>query len=139
MNALIEQLKAQQSLTGVSVDDVIKELERAERRVQFTDEWYAVRFERLEKLCKEVGIWEQAAAVIANGMVNSQDPPTFAQLLNRTNHRRERAERDLEAIKKQWHALRTAWANISPEIKSLLEQSTPEFIILLDTPPVQEM
>lgn len=59
-----------------------------------TQQWYAERLERLKDLCKEHGIWDKAASIIANGSLMGE-PPTYAQQLNTAKYRAEAAEKAL--------------------------------------------
>lgn len=59
-----------------------------------TQQWYAERLERLKDLCKQAGVWDKAASIIANGTV-AGEPPTYAQQLNDAKHRAASAEKKL--------------------------------------------
>ena len=71
---------------------IINERDRAISRREYTEHWYAVRIERLKDLAKERGIWDEMAAIIANGSASVTEPPTYAQQLNIAKHRAEAAE-----------------------------------------------
>src|SRR5690554_2776653 len=53
---------------------VTAERDRLARCLAFTEQWYAVRFERLADLGKSAGCWDAMAAIIANGTANSHEP-----------------------------------------------------------------
>lgn len=52
-------------------------------KIQFTHEWYAVRWERLRKLIHDdaLHIEDEACAIMANGTATVGEPPTFAQII----------------------------------------------------------
>ena len=83
--------------------------ERGKNRIQFTEDWYAVRIARLSELCKKHGCWEEASAILANGTVDSSEPPTYAQTLSLLRHevslqasRIERAETSQRRMIVRW-------------------------------------
>jgi hypothetical protein len=93
----------------------LRERDEARESRTFAQQWYAVRFERLRDLAKEHGIWDKAAAIMANGTVaglpgRPYEPPTYAQLLNQERHRAEKAEqeRDRLAAAQEWRAIESA-------------------------------
>ena len=78
------------------------EVARAERSVEHTHQWYAVRLEKIKEVAKRVGLWSEVAAIIANGSSSIYDPPTYAQQLNLAKHaakQQARAERLAEALR----------------------------------------
>jgi len=75
------------------------ERDRVAHNLTFTEQWYAVRFERLSDLGKEVGCWDAMAAIIANGTADSQETPTYAQQLVRANHRASVAEDERDDLR----------------------------------------
>lgn len=85
------------------VAEVIRKLEEArnaaEWRHEFTEQWYAVRLEKLKDLGVARGIWDEMAAIIANGTDSPNDPVNYAQLLNMAKFRAETAEKACEAMK----------------------------------------
>jgi hypothetical protein len=76
------------------IENLQKEATRLRRQMAFTQEWYAVRFERLRDLGKQHGIWNEMACIIANGTANVSEPPSYAQLLNTALHRAKAAEKE---------------------------------------------
>lgn len=74
------------------------------RKRQHTEQWYAVRFERIREYAQQHGWWHDIAAIIANGCLTGADkdgnfiyePPTYAQQLNRAIFRAEAAEKKAE-------------------------------------------
>ncbi|WP_236235060.1 hypothetical protein, partial [Pseudomonas tohonis] len=79
-------------------DDARKERDRLQRNLDFTEQWYAVRFERLADLGKSAGCWDAMAAIIANGTADQYEPPTYAQQLVLANHRADVAERERDQL-----------------------------------------
>lgn len=79
-------------------------------RREYTEQWYAVRIARLTDLAKEHGIWPQVATILANGTAESTEPPTYAQQLNLTKYRAEKAEAEVERMRQGWDA-DVDWAN----------------------------
>lgn len=77
----------------------VAERDRLQRNLAFTEQWHAVRFERLADLGKSVGCWDAMAAIIANGTTDQYEPPTYAQQLARANHRAEVAERERDQLR----------------------------------------
>lgn len=72
-------------------------LARAISSRNHTQQWYAERFERLKDLLKTNGLWDQGAAIIANGNL-MHEPPTYAQQLNVMRHRAEAGEEAMVAL-----------------------------------------
>lgn len=83
-------------------DEIIEVLEDrladAVRSRSFTREWYGTRFEALKDLCKEAGIWDRAACIIANGSPSISEPADYWGQLNSMRHRAEAAEKELEKL-----------------------------------------
>lgn len=82
---------------------------QALRRREHTEYWYACRLERLKDLAKRENLWDEVAAIIANGDATRQlpdgswfhEPPTYAQQLNRALHRADAAERRLANLQRE--------------------------------------
>jgi hypothetical protein len=86
-------------MTKDEIIDVLEDrLSEAVRSKNFDREWYGTRFERLKDLCKEAGIWDKAACIIANGSVSSSEPADYWSQLNVMRHRAEAAERELAKL-----------------------------------------
>lgn len=75
--AMNEKLDGYREL-GARAAEAEAERDKAIRDRAFTEEWYAVRFERLKDLCKEHGLWDKAAAIMANGTEDTYEPPSYA-------------------------------------------------------------
>lgn len=88
------------------------EVAKAERSVEHTHQWYAVRLEKIKEVAKRVGLWSEISAIIANGSGSIYDPPTYAQQLNIAKHETKaaeaRAERLAEALRDAAEALQVA-------------------------------
>lgn len=96
------------SEVDAAVDSLAAEMraaaEKAEDRLAFTEEWYAVHEARLRDLLKDEHpeVWAKAASIMANGTASATEPPTYARKLNMMRFRavnaviaelnRERAE-----------------------------------------------
>ena len=61
--------------------------EKAIQSKKWTQEWYAERFERLKDLAKERGCWPEMAAIMANGKLLTDAPPSYGYLLEVAKHR----------------------------------------------------
>lgn len=70
--------------------DCEREVERLRKRVEHTEQWYAVRFERIRDEAKAAGIWPRIACIMANGTAEATEPPTYAQQMNVLRHEVER-------------------------------------------------
>ncbi len=82
-------------LTDAQRIEVLEErLAEAVRKRDFVREWYSTRFERLQDLMKEHGIWDKGAAIIANGSLISESDTYWGQL-NFAKHRAHVAEKAL--------------------------------------------
>lgn len=84
-------------LTGS--DEPVAKLQRS---VEFTQAWYGVRLQRLDQLMREEApeeIKHKFFSIVANGTVAMDEPPTYAQQLNRAKWRAEEAERDLNIVR----------------------------------------
>lgn len=105
--ALVERLRKWPDLPGLNLDkDLMHEaadlLERVHSSLEFTRYWYITRHERL---------WQWAHAelneqqreryfsIVANGIADMNEPPTYAQQYNMMKHRMERAEAELAALR----------------------------------------
>ena len=89
---------------------VTAERDRLQRNLNFTEQWYAERFERLADLGKSAGCWDAMAAIIANGTADPYEPPTYAQQLVRANHRADVAERERDQLLAEVERLRNELA-----------------------------
>jgi hypothetical protein len=93
---------------------VVAERDKAIRRQEHTEHWYAVRLEPIKDVAKREGIWPEIAAIIANGSGTRQlpdgtytyDPPTYAQQLNIAEGRAKAAEAQLAAMTAERDAAR---------------------------------
>ena len=52
-------------------------LEKLEKKLAWTEEWYAVRFQHLRKLCEDHNLLTEFCNIAANGREDSTSPPTF--------------------------------------------------------------
>jgi hypothetical protein len=73
------------------------ELAALEKRLAWTEEWYAVRFQHLRKLCEDHNLLTEFCNIAANGREDATSPPTFQNLLNLANLEKEKA---IKAAKK---------------------------------------
>lgn len=76
-------------------------------RVEHTERWYAVRFQRLRDFLADEPIWPKVAAILANGREASREPPSYAQILNAERHRADRAEKKLRRMEDDLRAAAT--------------------------------
>jgi RNA processing factor Prp31 len=67
------------------------ELAALEKRLAWTEEWYAVRFQHLRKLCEDHNLLTEFCNIAANGREDMTSPPTFQNLLNLANLEKEKA------------------------------------------------
>jgi len=67
------------------------ELAALEKRLAWTEEWYAVRFQHLRKLCEDHNLLTEFCNIAANGREDATSPPTFQNLLNLANIEKEKA------------------------------------------------
>lgn len=93
-------------------DQARSEVERLERNLQFTEQWYAVRMERLQDLGKANGIWNEMSAIIANGTADGYEPPSYARQLVMANHHAKQAEAERDRLRAETEALRSALGNL---------------------------
>ncbi|GEM_PF-1742625 len=91
---------------AAALSAVTAERDRLQRNLDFTDQWYAARFERLADLGKSVGCWDAMAAIIANGTADHYEPPTYAQQLASAKHRADESERERDQLRAEVEALR---------------------------------
>ncbi|MGV6475401.1 hypothetical protein [Azotobacter vinelandii] len=80
------------------VEQLTKERDKAVRSEQFIEQWYAVRFRRLEDLGKARGCWDEMATIIANGTESGNDPINYAGQLNIALHRATAAELERDRL-----------------------------------------
>ena len=64
------------------------EIRQLKKQQESTHQWYAVRWKRLRDLIHTdaPNIENDACCIMANGTADSQDPPTYAQILNNLRH-----------------------------------------------------
>lgn len=74
--------------------EAVERAEKAEKALEWTRQWYADRFRRIEDIAKREGIWEEVACIYANGTASADEPPTYAQQLNWAKHRADKAVAD---------------------------------------------
>jgi hypothetical protein len=72
--------------------EVERQREEAEKKKEFTQQWYAERIRRITDTAKREGIWEEIACILANGTGDVYEPPTYAQILNSARCRAKKAE-----------------------------------------------
>ena len=78
--------------------------ERAQASIESTQEWYAVRHERLAQWAREdlpEPLRTQFFNIYANGTKTFNEPPMLMQLQMRTKHQAERLEKELAALREQ--------------------------------------
>lgn len=102
------EIEFMSAVTPALVLELFAENERLSRNLAFTEQWYAVRLERLKDLGKSKGCWKEMAAIIANGTVSPNDPPLYATQLVRANHRANTAERERDQLRSDVEALQAA-------------------------------
>ena len=66
--------------------------EKHARQIDHNESFYAVRIQAISDLAKQHGIWDEVAAILANGKVSPQDPPTYDHMLAREKARADKAE-----------------------------------------------
>jgi hypothetical protein len=71
---------------------VRKLTEKHERQIDHNESFYAVRIQAISDLAKQHGIWDEVAAILANGKVSPEDPPTYDHMLAREKARADKAE-----------------------------------------------
>jgi len=82
-------------------------------RVEFIQEWYAVRLERLRDLIQDKApqLEDEICAILANGSANSAEPPTYAQILNQKTYRIAELEKVCRAFLARYnnHLVNADW------------------------------
>lgn len=78
-----------------------QQLKAEQERREWTEQWYAERFQRLEDYAKEHGFWPDVASIVANGTVSAHEPPTYAQQLNIAKNRAAVLATQLEAAERE--------------------------------------
>jgi hypothetical protein len=66
-------------------------IEELKKRLAWTEEWYAVRFQHFRKLCEDHNLLTEFCNIAANGREDITSPPTFQNLLNLANLEKEKA------------------------------------------------
>lgn len=90
---------------------LLAERRKWKQRTEHAHQWYAERLEAIKAVAKREGLWDEIAAIIANGSGTRTlhdgtvlyDPPTWGQQINRALHRADRAEREL--FKASWERM----------------------------------
>jgi hypothetical protein len=96
----------------VQVDaDLLRELvnrqQSGHEKVEFVQQWYAERWERLRDLIHDnaLHIEDEACCIMANGTANVNEPPTYAQQMNLLRLERDRLKKEVSELKErmdQW-------------------------------------
>jgi len=68
------------------------EREKHARQIDHNESFYAVRIQAISDLAKKHGIWNEVAAILANGKGSPEDPPTYDHMLAREKARADKAE-----------------------------------------------
>lgn len=102
------------------VEQLTKERDKAVRSEQFIEQWYAVRFRRLEDLGKARGCWNEMAAIIANGTESGNDPINYAGQLNISRHRATLAEQERDQLAERCRELEAEQGDDNHTINTLL-------------------
>ncbi|HHM6458659.1 TPA: hypothetical protein ACRMBV_003051 [Pseudomonas aeruginosa] len=79
-----------------------EEVAAAQKSLAFTEQWFAVRHERLWHWAHEELSEEQKRRyfnIVANGTAEHNEPPIYAQQLCRMKHRAESAEQELATLR----------------------------------------
>ncbi len=79
-----------------------EEVAAAQKNLAFTEQWFAVRHERLWHWAHEELSEEQKRRyfnIVANGTAEHNEPPIYAQQICRMKHRAESAEQELAALR----------------------------------------
>lgn len=88
------------------VAKVTAERDDAIRSKEFTHQWYAERHAQLRAYAEQHGFLRDYCSIVANGYAGPHDPPTYAQILNATRHRAEKAERRVKELEGELTAVR---------------------------------
>lgn len=109
---------------------------RARSQREHTWQWYAVRMAKIEDIAKREGLWNEVAAVFANGSATRRlpdgsyfyDPPTYAQQLNSAKHRAAAAEARAEAAEAKVACMESYQFDQNQEIDALLDIWQSHFV-----------
>lgn len=74
------------------------------KRLESSQEWYSVRWEKLRDLLIDTEYWTKANCIMANGVNDIHDPPTYQQQMNLLKFKLEKTieERDKAQKNYQW-------------------------------------
>ena len=72
----------------------LEQLERALTDKENREYWYGCRWERIKDYAKANGIWHDMAAIMANGTLDTHEPPTYAQKYNALQYKKVMAEKE---------------------------------------------
>ena len=59
-----------------------EEYKQLVKRLESSQEWYSVRWEKLRDLLIDTEYWTKANCIMANGVNDIHDPPTYQQQKN---------------------------------------------------------
>lgn len=78
--------------TGKTPRELAGEVERLERTIGFSDEWYSTRLQRLRDMVEQDAshLIDKFCNIVANGTGSSMEPPTYAQQMNSLKHKNAR-------------------------------------------------
>lgn len=96
--ARIEELETELAKANITINELAKMVADAHSSKQFTEEWYAERWEEIRKWAEETENTKPLINIMANGTPSASSPPTYAQLLEREKWARARAERRVKEL-----------------------------------------
>lgn len=82
------EVKTEPAVSVSECRDAVRETEleaevlRLAKSREFTEQWYAVRWERLRVFLKGTELEDKACAIMANGTATPEEPPTYAYQMN---------------------------------------------------------
>lgn len=96
VEAACEKVEAEREAARQGEDEFKAERDKAIKRREFTEQWYALRIRRIKDTAQREGIWPEVACILANGTAGFKEdgsyefePPTYAQILNAAKWRAE--------------------------------------------------
>lgn len=92
-----------------TIAGLLDEITRLEKRLAFTEQWNANRFETLFHWAHQELVEPQLTQyfnIVANGSSHPDHPPTYAQQFNRMKQRAEEAEKERDQLQAEVELLR---------------------------------
>lgn len=101
---IMQELEDEQTQNQTALVEETKEYKQLTEKLESSQEWYSARWEKLRDLLRDTEYWTRANSIMANGVNDIHDPPTYQQQMNLLKFKLEKTieERDKAQKNYQW-------------------------------------